>query len=112
MILVSRQFADNVCKVDREGGKAPANVEDLSEETVYLPVSAAESEPRSSYVARNLSHCVLNIETPLLALQLDGLRNCSVRCSYVDGSVMINNCVDCKFVLMCRQVHHVGLGSR
>ena len=94
-----------LANVDREEPKAPANAEGLSEETIYLPASVAESEPRTNYVARNLSRCVLHIETPLLALQLDGLRSCIIRCSNVDGSVMINNCVDCKFILVCRQVH-------
>eukprot|EP00939_MAST-03C_sp_MAST-3C-sp1_P001318 g1318.t1 len=52
----------------------------------------------------NLNGCVVGICKRLGTARFVGLKACHVYCGPIDGSVFIDRCQDCKFVLASRQV--------
>lgn len=52
----------------------------------------------------SLKNCNVKLHGTPSAIHIDKLENCKVLCGPVSGSIFIDNCVDCVFVLPCQQL--------
>ncbi|KND01704.1 uncharacterized protein SPPG_03499 [Spizellomyces punctatus DAOM BR117] len=87
-------------------------IADYVDRYVNLP-GAADAEGLATaskdYYLLNLDRCVISmLTTPVAALHAKKLRNCLVIAGPIAGSVLLENCENCVFVLACRQfrMHH------
>ncbi|KYQ94246.1 tubulin folding cofactor C [Tieghemostelium lacteum] len=56
-------------------------------------------------VMSSLDDCKITIKKPLNALKLDGLNDCVIKSlSPINGSIFIDNCSNCTFILASRQI--------
>ncbi|TPX72740.1 hypothetical protein SpCBS45565_g00175 [Spizellomyces sp. 'palustris'] len=82
-------------------------IADYVDRYVNLPGPAhAEGLATTSkdYYLLNLDRCVISmLTTPVAALHAKKLRNCLVIAGPIAGSVLLENCENCVFVLACRQ---------
>lgn len=55
-----------------------------------------------------LSDCVIKLYGSPSALHIDQLKNCTILCGPVSGSIFMDHCTDCVLVMACQQlrVHH------
>ncbi|CAH1800216.1 unnamed protein product [Owenia fusiformis] len=72
-----------------------------------LTKSSDELNNKDVSLAR-LNHCTVKLFGAPSAIHINKLQDCTILCGPVSGSVFIDNCVDCKFVLACQQlrIHH------
>ncbi|VDL94980.1 unnamed protein product [Schistocephalus solidus] len=92
------------------------SLSDLSDRpNLRLP---ARGEPEDALLGQsiylsNLEHCVIYIEGVAGNLMAHGLRGCTVYAQPVASSILLQDCVDCHFVLACRQLRvHQTLNTR
>ncbi|RHY35055.1 hypothetical protein DYB32_000461 [Aphanomyces invadans] len=75
-----------------------------------LHITAADSPDLS--LAR-LSHCIVVIRVPTSAVRGTELSHCTIYTGPIHGSLWLENCSNCTFVVACRQlrVHHTTSSS-
>lgn len=78
-------------------------------------MGTVKTEGDGSLFIGNHVQQVFHLELPkegelelLPALHLYGLRECQVFCRPVTGSILLENCQDCLFVLAAQQVRNFG----
>eukprot|EP00938_MAST-03A_sp_MAST-3A-sp1_P003786 g3786.t1 len=52
----------------------------------------------------NLKNCTVAVCVRLGTLRLTNVRDCEIYCGPIDGSVFVNDCTNCRFVLASRQL--------
>nr|VZI24756.1 unnamed protein product [Spirometra erinaceieuropaei] len=78
----------------------------------------ARGEPEDALLGQsiylsNLEHCVIYIEGVAGNLMVHSLRGCTVYAQPVASSILLQDCVNCHFVLACRQLRvHQTTNSR
>ena len=81
------------------------NFSDISSQT--LVKTAEETNDKDVALAR-LNNCVVKIFGSPRAIHIDKLVNCKVLTGPVSGSIIMDNCQNCTFVMPCQQlrIHH------
>ncbi len=77
------------------------NFADISSQT--LVKTADEATDKDVALAR-LNDCVVKIYGSPIAAHINKLENCKVLCGPVSGSILIEDCKNCIFVLACQQL--------
>ena len=74
---------------------------ELTGQTVKMQHSQVASK---DVALENLQQCIIEIYGPPSALHINKLRDCKIFCGPVSGSIFIENCQNCVFVLACHQL--------
>ncbi|KAI8820987.1 tubulin binding cofactor C-domain-containing protein [Fimicolochytrium jonesii] len=70
----------------------------------YIRPATSTQDDAKDYKLSNLTHCVVSIlGTPIAALHATHLQHCLVITGPISGSLFIQDCVGCVFVVACRQ---------
>jgi hypothetical protein len=71
---------------------------------IVQPGELAASDGGSDYFLKDLEDCVIVFMDPLSALKITNLKNCSVFCGPIKGSVLAKDLVNCRLHIASRQL--------
>ncbi|KAJ3005212.1 hypothetical protein HKX48_000806 [Thoreauomyces humboldtii] len=78
-------------------------ISDVQHQRIILPASTTEESSRDHELA-GLKNCVVSLlDASVAAIHASNLENCLIFVGPVGGSVLIESCRSCVFVLTCRQ---------